>query len=380
VDLYQKALSTFIDLSASYVAPLPALFPPLEKHRYALEKRRILHPFLGEMGLEIRGFLGSIEPWLRNGWVIPARRTALYRPLTAFEDPPYFERINAIKSAYGLREITGRLDKIIGPRIAASTAMDETTFQLIMSADIANDLQQALAARRELRHAFFERYGHDQLLPTRWHTKLSSQCHGDDDFEECARWAVVPNYLPPYFENPPFEFPRHVGIQLRNVPQNPQRNSDPERMGRLAAEASAILDLPIILYGQGEDFSLPDVQRTVDLIPAGTAQLSAELVFLKHCALMISPDSGWTDLMGWLRVPTLLERIYFPWGFEGLRPFSPRITLANEADLRASIETVLAPDIECVLPDPHLGETTSEFLSPVGDACVAFWRDFLGRD
>ena len=380
MDMHQRALSAFTDMSYLNVAAAPSPFPPLEKHPFALEKRRVMHPFLGEMGLEIRGFLGQIEPWLRAGWVIPARRTSFYPTGSAFEDPVYFERVQAIKAAYGLREMVGRLETTNPTQISVATGGDEERSHIMISCDTASGIRPALAARRDLRRAFFDRYGHDELLPTRWHGKLSSQSYLDDEFEETARWAVPPSYLPAFFEAPPFEFPQHIGVQLRNVPQNPARNSDPERMARLATEAAAILKLPVLVYGKGDDLSLPDIPRTIDLLPPGTPQMSAELAMLKNCALMIAPDSGWADLMGWLRVPTLLERVYFPWAFAGLRPFSPRIVLANDADLRASIEAVLAADVPSVLPDARTGEHPSDFLEPTGTACRIFWRDFLGRD
>jgi hypothetical protein len=382
MNLREKVQGVLVDVASSLIAlpPSPVKLEPLEKHPFAIEKKLIQHPYLGEMGLEVRGFLGPIEPWLRSGWIIPARRPALYPGTSAFSDPAYFERVNAIKAIYGLREMVGRLESIRQSEIDVTPELADDKFRLTVSSMVSTDLGLTLMARRDLRHAFYQRYGHDDLIPTRWHFALSSQSYSDDDFEETARSVIAPSYLPSAFENPSFEFPKHIGIQLRNVPYNPDRNSNPERMARLASQASAIMGLPVLVYGKGEDFALPGTPRTIDLIPAGMEQMHAELGLLKNCALMIAPDSGWADLMGWLRVPTILEQLFFPWGFEGLRPFSPRITLADENNLRASIEAVTAEGAECVLPGRNADGPQNDFLNPGGATCRAYWQIFMGQE
>lgn len=379
MDAVNIAVCALLDISYTRLELPPSSFPKLEKHPLALEKKLIMHPFLGEMGLEIRGFLGQIEPWLRSGWIIPARRSCFYPENTVFDDPVFFQRVDEIKSCHGLREMSGRLEKIEAGHIEAGVGQGEGFFQLMIRGDIARDLEPFLAARRDLRSAFYDRYGHDTLLPTHWHSRLSSLSYPDDDLENTGRRVVLPSYLPPVFTRHIFDFPRHVGVQMRNVPQNPARNSDPERIMRLATEASAILGLPLLSYGRKEDFFLPGVQRTADLLPEGAPQLNAELAFLRSCALMIAPDSGWADLMGWLRVPTLLERIWFPGGFEALRPFSPRMALADDSNLRASIEAVSSSSEDTIMPLPDVGQKSEQdFLMPNGSMCQKFWKDFLG--
>ncbi|MEF3192078.1 MAG: hypothetical protein K6347_05985, partial [Campylobacterales bacterium] len=53
-----------------------------EKNSLSIQEKNseewLLPPFLGEMGVEIEFFLASVEPYLRSGWKIPARRPQLY--------------------------------------------------------------------------------------------------------------------------------------------------------------------------------------------------------------------------------------------------------------------------------------------------------------
>ena len=84
-------------------------WPALDKHPLAKEGVQILPGFIGEMGLEVKGFLAQVEPWLRAGWKIPARRVALYPDGTAFSDTEYFERIDSISQYFGMRKIVATL-------------------------------------------------------------------------------------------------------------------------------------------------------------------------------------------------------------------------------------------------------------------------------
>jgi hypothetical protein len=381
MDFYLKSFSTLVSAAAVATELPPVRFSALEKHPFAEQKKQVMQPFLGELGLEVRAFLGQIEPWLRSGWVIPARRTALYPSQCSFEDPVFFNRVDEIKTAYGLREMVGRLDNFVPKRtFRHSASKDDGRFDYHASADFEQDLLPTLVAQRELRRAFLDRYGHEFLIPTQWHTELTSLCQGDDRLFYASRQATRPSYLPPNFADPPLSLYPHIGIQLRNLAQNPGRNSDPDVMQRLAALASGYMDLPVLVYGRTTDLGLSDRPRTTDLIPRDLNQLSAELGFLSNCMLMISPDSGWADLMGWLRVPTLLERLEYPWGFEGLRPFQPRMVLAegDDDEVLASIKSIC----ECggdktILPDCNAGrDHQSTFLHPLGDSCRKYWAEF----
>ncbi|MBB6252950.1 hypothetical protein [Nitrospirillum iridis] len=381
--LYHKVVATLVDLAYDEIPFRASHFPRLEQHPLAAAGRQIMHPFLGELGLEVRGFLGQVEPWLRSGWVIPARRSCLYPELSAFEDPVFFERIDAIKKRFSLREMVGRLDH--GDRhltLNVASGLKGSEYEFSMGLDLETMLGPMVTAQMEVRRAFLDRYGHDQLLPTQWHRQLSSQMQARDDLYYAARHAIIPSYLPPLIVRPPFDFYPHIGIQLRNVAANPSRNSDPARMGRLAALASQLLNLPVLVYGKPTDQTLPDYPSTRQYMPDGTPQLHAELVFLKQCRLMISPDSGWADLMGWLRIPTLLERLAYPAGFEALRPFRPKMLVADDrTDIAATITRLCTADADTVLlPDPTEGEFQNhDFLTATGEDSRTFWQDFYGQ-
>ncbi len=89
---------------------------------------KILPPFLGEMGIEIIHFLARVEPYLRNGWRILAKRPAFYPPGTAFYDPAYFDRLNPLIAQYGLhparvglRQPMQRADKYFHTQVLRGT-------------------------------------------------------------------------------------------------------------------------------------------------------------------------------------------------------------------------------------------------------------------
>ncbi len=67
---------------------------------------------------------------------------------------------------------------------------------------------------------------------------------------------------------------------------------------------------------------------------------------LSACRLMFAPDSGWADLMAWLRVPTLLEGSAYSGHFDDLVDFQPRIALLDRAGgIEAQIDALLASEV-----------------------------------
>ena len=70
---------------------------------------------------------------------------------------------------------------------------------------------------------------------------------------------------------------------------------------------------------------------------------------------MLSPDSGWADLMAWLGVPTILEMLRVPTTFESLRDtFQPRIVLLDrDAPLGPQIDALLVCDTCLPNTDPR---------------------------
>ncbi|TDV16298.1 hypothetical protein [Paraburkholderia caballeronis] len=355
----------------------------LPKHPLAQHGARILPPFLGEMGLEVRGFLGQIEPWLRAGWMIPARRPALYPSGSAFHDPDFFEKLDDIKRVFHLYEISGRLTCNIMPGAMTSSLSSTAGGQLELRAVSENrdgGLIALAQAEKALRTLYFQRYGSSTGIRTRWDYDLLSLSDDTDPITASSMGAIPPSYLPESYTRSAEEFMPHIGVQIRIVPSRPSRNSNMERIQELVELAGAECRLPVIVYGRFSDGSLPGMRRSVDFISQDEDQLAGELGLLSKCRLMISPDSGWADLMGWLRVPTLLERQYFDWGFEALEPFRPRMLVASlEPDTtRQRIRQLLTSEglSEALLPDPQEAELHGSHLSPRSDINKQYWDEF----
>ena len=155
-----------------------------------------------------------------------------------------------------------------------------------------------------------------------------------------------PSYLPAAFVNPPEPMPAHVGLQIRAFkgPIARDRNSDPEWMCETAKAIGAYLNLPVIAYGHPGGCIIPsDMHTTWREAEGGRGHLARELGYLKSCRIMLGPDSGWSDLMAWLGVPVLLEKLPNPIVFESLRDsFQPRIALADRtAPLGPQIDALL---------------------------------------
>jgi len=107
------------------------------------------------LALEVRGFLGQIEPWLRSGWVIPARRPSLYPNLLLSKTPSFFARIDEIKKEFGLYEMVGGLANEKSMLFNLSAGQVDQDFHCDTSANIEDDLRPVLAAQKELRGVFF---------------------------------------------------------------------------------------------------------------------------------------------------------------------------------------------------------------------------------
>jgi len=236
-------------------------------------------------------------------------------------------------------------------------------------------------AERAIRKSFFERYQSFESIPSIYHIPLTNinipNYFSDMDFTWAAFGAVCPKYKPQCFNYPLFEIQPHIGVQIRNIPINPERNSDINKMLAAAKFSSNLLGYPILVYGANDDI-LPDgFQLSKDLIPDNCMQLEGELSMLKFCKLMIAPDSGWADLMGWLQVPTLLEQQYYSWGFEGLRPFKPKILpMSNSEDIISILKLTKSPIDEVLLPDPEVAIHKNSHLMPNSNLLKNFWSNF----
>ena len=143
----------------------------------------------------------------------------------------------------------------------------------------------------------------------------------------------------------------HVGVQLRTIGAKrdrhnarSSRDSDVTAVLTAAWNASIKLEVPLIVYGEPSGCHIPhNCASTWSMsMETGIGLLKFELYSLKNCRLMFSPDSGWADLMAWLQVPTLLEKVINPGTWDGMDVFCPRIALFDEnSDLSLQIDHLL---------------------------------------
>lgn len=315
---------------------------------------RVLPPFGGEMGIEVRSFLGSVEPWLRSDWRIISRRPELYPPGAAFRDEEYFHREREVMRTYGARRVFhSYVIPAPEPKLDIQFSQLEPGYALSGTAQPLEQLVKEARFELELRN-LFKRYLLSEGRPvTRWDELLLSPISVLDMWSSVVTMDVVPpSYLPEPFLHPTHEHEPHIGVQLRRMTWEPVRNSSERRVLAHAERASKTLKLPILIYGEPMGCHLPDGHRhTMDDGLDGL--LARELGYLKSCVVMFAPDSGWSDLTAWLRVPTLLEMLLRPQRAELLRPFQPRMALLMDSEeTSAQVDRLLACDSS--LPDPDL--------------------------
>lgn len=277
----------------------------------------ILPPYPGEMGIEIRYFLGRVEPWLHAGWRILSRRPELYPVGAAIRDDALTAAENALFARFGaVRGATG-------PQILRPAGGRPNRVRAEIAKAKARRLQTEW--RRLLRPYLQLSEGRPW---TRWDTDLTtiSTAFGSHNI-----WALAdvrpPGYLPPAFisQVADWSYDDHVGVQLRAVSWNPNgRNSDVPSVLTEARAAARHLSLPLLVYGNPDGCILPEGTITTASLNGGHA-LARELGCLRSCRVMLAPNSGWADLMCWLRVPVLVEHTEPRAIFEMMAPFQPRI-------------------------------------------------------
>jgi hypothetical protein len=321
----------------------------------AWEQRKILPPYLGELGVEIRYFLAAVEPWLRNGWRIPARRAELYPPGTAFADPELFADLGALLDAAGAKPM-GTSFVIPG--------VDLTGFEVIAEYDAVSGLKVQAACRdpaligpalriAQLEQALRRCFARHHMLASRpvtpWDRTLTSVF--DARSEHLCGGAIVlaPHWQPEAFTVPRYAAHPHVGMQLRQVRHNPVRNSDAGRVLAAARAAASHLDLPLLVYGEPGGTVRPEGLPST-YARGGGDLLAYELAMLRECRVMFAPDSGWCDLMCWLRVPTVLTRVARPTTHSCMQVFRPRLMLLDEVrPIGPQLDRLLAAE-EMLLP------------------------------
>ena len=325
--------------------------------------KRVLPPYLGEMGYEVKYHLARVEPWLRNGWKILARRPEFYPPGTTIEAPEFFKACDKIlteqvivAAGAGIYAPATELPKL---KIETRAQGDGLAVNLEI-ADLARSQREAIA-EIQLRQLFLDWLDYDGRPLTDYDRNVlafSETCVAETDIRRSE--ALRPSYLPEAFENPPEPAPAHIGVQIRAfkgvIARN--RNSDPEWMCQTANAIGAHTGLPVIAYGHpGGCFIPSNMRATWREEEGGRGHLARELGYLKSCRLMLAPDSGWTDLMAWLGVPSLLEMLPNPIVYEELRDsFQPRIALIDRsAPLGPQIDALLAGPPCLPATDPRKG-------------------------
>jgi hypothetical protein len=343
----------------------------------AADEGAILPPYLGEFGFEVRIFLGAVEPWLRNGWSIPARRPELYPPGSAFADPEFFAEIDHLKRRHGGTEVLFGLAFGSSPRPWADLQVDTSRGTTSLTIDGLDDAfyRKVATLERTIRHAVKTRYFHPLRLQTPWDYPLTS-VH--------VPWApalafplnsIVPTYRPEAFGAGNVSISPHVGVQLRNIPAKPERNSKIDRILPLVRAAAAHLDLPIVCYGHPDGTvpipGIPSTHKLAESIPL----LEIELEALAHCKLLFAPETGIANLAGWLQVPTLLESQQLGYEYESLRPFNPRIDVIDyKSPIEPQIDSLLADNVRVPVPENAL--EPKSFLHPALGLPAVFRDEF----
>lgn len=273
----------------------------------------LIPPYFGEMGHEIQYFLGAVEPWLRSGWQIIAKRPEFYPEGTAISCPVLFTEIAKLQLEFGVFPIGFQQFFPKNKEMITSYSFQPRT--LSFSIKIMPKSQNSLKREREflsrLESLIQAHFPNPTIFDNAW-GKLLLSPH-DTIFE--ARNIVFigylplpPSYKPAAFVNGTRVMADHVGLQLRNY-GDPGRNSDVAIMLKAAKEASLFLKLPLIIYGDPAGTVIPDgFPNSNDLAKdSNLPLLTYEMKALRHCKLMLSPLSGWLDLMAWLQIPTLVE-------------------------------------------------------------------------
>ena len=314
----------------------------------------ILPPFPGEMGIEIRYFLARVEPWLRAGWLILSRRPEFYPEGSALYDQTLTDAENELFARFGAVRLA-TWPKIIMPRN-----------RLPRYAKVLTARANAQRLQREWRQLLrpYVSSGADRPW-TRWDTELATVSIADDVHQIWRHGdAMPPNYLPPAFTSTRLEWahPNHVCVQLRRLAwNNDGRNSD---VNAALAEAETVarhLSLPLLVYGEPEGCSLPAGHVTTASLGPGRL-LSRELGYLRSCRLMMAPNSGWADLMCWLRIPVIIEHTEPISVFDMMAPFRPRLLWRHpDEPVEAQVDELL--DGRTALPNLGAGAVREASLN-----------------
>lgn len=314
-----------------------------------------LPSYNGEMGFEVCHFLARVEPYLRNGWRILARRPELYPSGAAFFEPEYFAALDGLIARYKVVPCGVSARQAIHPEDSAISipAIQRTGDAIGLALTHASVAPLWAESRFELdlRDLFFGCCDADDRGLVEIDELLLS-CH-PSRFHEGPIYAnpvLVPSYHPPDFTAPAAPARPHVGVQLRAMKKTGKhpgdgesRDSDPGLVMPRVEAAARHLGLPILVYGHPAGTFFPDgYERSHESVEN---LLATELRLLSGCRVMFAPDSGWADLMAWLRIPTMVEKAFAPAHWGDLAPFRPRMMLTDgDRPIAEQIDELLAAD------------------------------------
>ena len=286
----------------------------------------ILTPFLGEMGFEVRAFIAMIEPWLRSGWKIPTKRPCLYPPGTTVSADDFYDDLKVLAENYKCQPIMYHLAVYQGQKIERSILEQKKT-------EFRADLHKLLKP-------VIDRPGRPN---TYWDEYLTRPWSSIDTQYLSAYSGLRPSYKPADFLLGSPDTPAHIGVQFRRMDKWSIRDSDVEIVEKFAEACAAFLGLPLLCYGEPNGCVFPKgIERALAHHPIGSSGLAGDLRCLSRCVVMISPDSGWADLMAWLQVPTILQKVHTPYTFYCARPFEATLALYEpDASAEAQILKVL---------------------------------------
>ncbi len=336
----------------------PKPTPPMPR----IGSRRVLPPYLGEMGFEIRYHLAQVEPWLRNGWKIVAHRPEFYPPATTVDAPEFLAACGQAMAEY--RAIGSMGGIYIFPMVFGEVQVTATfaagTGEVVLKLDDVSKVTRQAEVEIALRQLFLEWFDYPGRRITnydRGELSFNRTSFGNVDYNLAE--ALRPSYKPHAFENPIEPMEAHVGFQMRAVKNGvlQHRNSDPAWMCATARAIGEHLGLPVIAYGHPGGCVIPDDFATTWKPGREDGHLARELGYLKSCRIMLAPDSGWADLMAWLEIPIMLEMLFTANAFDTLKEnFRPRMALVDR-------DAPIGPQVDDLLNGRNLlplGEVSSQ--------------------
>jgi hypothetical protein len=278
---------------------------------------RILPPFLGELGYEVRHFVALVEPWLRSGWKLISKRPELYPTGTTLYPRDLFDQINILKIKHN------------GQEVHSGICVDFARRDSIPELDYAVARRNFELDLRSLLRPYLDKPGRPLTL---FDKSLTSASYGLNDFFLSSYHGLKPSYKPESFVRGNPTCPSHIGVQFRRMAaKDEHRNSDWQRYFPIIKQLANEIGLELLVYGEqlGCEFP-PDCARASSYHALGSTGLGGDLACLQNCKLMFSPDSGWTDLMAWLQVPSIVMKLHTDYTYLSLIPFDPVIEIYDE--------------------------------------------------